>query len=111
MDRPASRALGQRFEELVSDVFRGQGFHVEHQPRATRRVPDLLIRSSTGATAVVEVKIYRSQTIPVAVLHQAASAVEATRQEFDVNKAILVIGSRPERCLLWDKNVHHRPTF
>jgi Restriction endonuclease len=89
------RHLAPIFEKFVTDLFRAEGFDVEVEPRGpldTR--PDLIIRSQSGASAVAELKLYRSRVMPTPVLQQAADLVEASRQAYQASKAILVIGNK-----------------
>jgi HJR/Mrr/RecB family endonuclease len=88
------KRLGQLFENLVADLFRAEGFGVEVQPAHPDVRPDLVIHSTTGATAVVESKLYRSRMTPIAVLQQAAARTEAARRAVQANKAILVVGNK-----------------
>jgi Restriction endonuclease len=88
------RRLGQLFEDFVADLFRAEGFRVDVQPVHRDARPDLVIHSSTGATAAVEAKLYRSRMTPIAVLQQAAARTEAYRRAVEANKAILVVGNK-----------------
>lgn len=49
-----SSRLGQRFGHFVRMIFQAEGFQVDVQPKDQRGVvPDLLVRSRTGVTAIV----------------------------------------------------------
>ena len=91
----ATVGLERRFEKFVADLFRTEGFEVTEEPQVVHgRRADLLIRSSTGATAVVEIKFYRSRVIPIALLVQAATLLENARGSLSATRSILVIGTR-----------------
>jgi hypothetical protein len=86
------KQLPQRFEKLIAELFRANGFTVEEQPRIAGMQPDLLIRSHAGATAVVEVKLYHSRTMPTAALAKAAAILEHLRRSSNATRSILVVG-------------------
>lgn len=95
MEPSTTKSLGQRFQNLVVKLFQAEGFRVQIEPKsAIGTVPDLLVSSGAGATAVVEIKLYRSRSVPVSVLHQAAISIEAFQRDLQAKHAIPVIGSQ-----------------
>jgi restriction endonuclease len=87
------RDLSRQFTELVADLFRTNAMDVEIEPQEPGQ-PDLIIRSSSGISAVVEVKLYRSWAAPIGPVQQAAAIIEIVRQNLSATKAILVVGNR-----------------
>jgi hypothetical protein len=88
-----SNRLGQRFAHFGALLFKAEGLEVDFKPTGTGGVvPDLLIRSPTGATAVVEMKLYRSHSTPVSALTQAAVNIEFSRRALQANRSIIVLG-------------------
>jgi Holliday junction resolvase-like predicted endonuclease len=70
------------FEHLVADIFRAEGFNVAENFRfQTGREyyeVDLLLTSKTNATAVVEVKLFRTLLLPADALFTVAAKIEHT---------------------------------
>jgi hypothetical protein len=88
------KRLGKLFEDFVADLFRAEGFRIEIQPSFGDFRPDMLVRSDTDTTAVVECKLYRSRITPIGVLLQAAARTEGYRRGSQAKKAILVVGNK-----------------
>ena len=89
------RHIKLRFGQFVADLFSREGFEVEFSPRRGRIEPDLLIHSRQGVTAVAEIKLYSSRTMPTSVLDRAAAQVERSRRAFQASKSILIICPSP----------------
>ena len=78
-----NKHLGQVFVDFVAKLFQAEGFEIEVEPKgAMATVPDMLVRSRTGATAVVEIKLYRSRAMPISALSQAALVLEVSPARF-----------------------------
>lgn len=91
--------LEDRFDELVFQLFRAEGFHAESKagpPAGLRWSPHLLIRSRTGATAVGGTHIFRSRTMPAHALRSSALQAEYMRRAWPAERGILVIGNKVE---------------
>ena len=88
------KGIDQIFVAFVADLFGAEGFNVKYDTPVGDLRPDLVISSKTGATAVVEAKLYRSRIAPVSVLLQAAAQTEGYRRRIETDKAILVIGNK-----------------
>jgi hypothetical protein len=88
------RGIELRFGQFVANLFSREGFEVEFTPRRGHIRADLLIHSSSGVTAVGEIKVYSSRVMPASVLDRAAAQTERLRQAFEASKSILIICSR-----------------
>jgi Holliday junction resolvase-like predicted endonuclease len=96
MERSSKRYL--EFEKLVADIFRAEGFDVAENYRLkygnTIYEVDLLLTSKTQATAVVEVKLFRTLFLPTGTLFQAAARIEHMRQRLQRDRAVFVTSAR-----------------
>jgi hypothetical protein len=91
--------LENRFDELVFELFRAEGFHAESKPIRPAGLdwsPHLLIRSRTGATAIGGTNIYRSLTVPAYALRSSAVQAEHMRRAWPADRGMLVIGNKVE---------------
>jgi hypothetical protein len=93
--------LENRFDDLVFELFRAEGFHAECKPiipagRGFDWSPHLLVRSRTGATAIGGTHIYRSRTMPAYALRSSALQAEYMRRAWPADRGILVIGNKVE---------------
>jgi Holliday junction resolvase-like predicted endonuclease len=108
MERSSRRYL--EFEKLVADIFRAEGFDVAENYRLqygnTTYEVDLLLTSKTQATAVVEVKLFRTLSLPTDTLFQVATRIEHMRQRLRRDRAVFVTSARIplalQRALVWD---------
>jgi hypothetical protein len=98
------------FESLVANIFRAEGFGVAENV-VLRRGPDryeadLVLTSKTEATAVVEVKLFRTLSLPTDALLKAALQVEYLRRGLQRDRAVIVTSSRipipTQRALISD---------
>jgi Holliday junction resolvase-like predicted endonuclease len=96
MERSSKRYL--EFEKLVADIFRAEGFEVAENYRfqygSTVYEVDLLLVSKTQATAVVEVKLFRTLSLPTDILLQVATRIEHVRQRLRRDRAVFVTSAR-----------------
>jgi hypothetical protein len=108
MERSSNRYL--EFEKLVADIFRAEGFDVVEQYRQqfgrTTYEVDLLLTSKTQATAVVEIKLFRTLSLPADTLFQVATRIERMRKRLRRDRAVFVTSARipfaHQRALVWD---------
>jgi hypothetical protein len=96
MERSSKRYL--EFKELVANIFRAEGFNVAEnfrlQDGSTVYEADLLLESRTQATAVVEVKLFRTLSLPTDLLLQVATRIEHVRQRLRRDRAVFVTSAR-----------------
>jgi hypothetical protein len=100
----------QAFERLVADIFRAEGFDVAENDRFRDGheyyEADLLLTSKTQSTAVVEVKLFRTLSLPAHALFQAALKIEHVRRQLQRDRAVVVTSARLplaiQRALVFD---------
>jgi hypothetical protein len=81
--------LTERFEELVAKIFEAEGFTVT---RGDTPSYDLSLRSQTGQTAVVEVRLSRSRTIPFRLAMTVVERLETARRRAGRDRSVIVFG-------------------
>jgi hypothetical protein len=86
-DRPR---FEERFELFVADLFRQEGFAVEPGYKSGREIPDLIVTSKSGRTAVVEIKLYRSSAISADIILRIVNQVESFRRDLQIDRAVFV---------------------
>jgi hypothetical protein len=86
--------IWKRFESLVADLFRQNGFHVEVEKRFGLGKADIFASSASGITAIIEAKLYRYRRVATQTLKNVAILVETLRREAAAAKAVLVTTAR-----------------
>lgn len=89
--------LGIRFETLIEQLFQMEGLEVSRPDFRTQTRDlgcDFLIKSNSGKSAVVEIKLYRSRQASFSTILQIAAALEFARQNSNADVGILVIGNK-----------------
>jgi hypothetical protein len=87
------RALSDRarkFEDLLAEVFRLEGFDVNTQVSGSNVVyaADLVITSKKGTNAIVEAKLYASRAMPMSAIMDGIKVADAVRRTLRMPKAI-----------------------
>ncbi|MBV9559012.1 MAG: restriction endonuclease [Bradyrhizobium sp.] len=89
----APRPFFRELEEIVAEIFRLHGFDVETNIQIAGLEADLLVASTQGKRAVVEVKSYSSRTMGLSALVRAAHQLIATKHVFRAQHAILAVSA------------------
>lgn len=89
-------SLYLQFENLIEKFFISQNFVVRRPDKDGPRY-DFLISSPSNASAVVEVKLYKSLEVGIGILTNAARQVESYRRIVRANKAILIVSCRVDK--------------
>lgn len=89
-----SEDLYHRFENLIAQLFRLEGFGVEEENLGFASRLDLFLRSRTGKTAAVEVKLYRTRTLSISTLRRIAAQLEYERRRMNADHSVLVTSAR-----------------
>lgn len=85
--RRVEEMTGEQFEDYLSHVFRGLGYHVEATPSSNDQGADLIV-SDDGDRLVVEAKRHDN---PVG--NSAVQAVSAARNHYGADRALVVATS------------------
>jgi hypothetical protein len=92
--------LEARFERLLKELFTALNFTVQVEPKIQGVRPDLYVTNSAAVTAIVEAKLYRTQTIGPSTIKRAADQAELIRQNVGADRCILAISSRVDRLTM-----------
>lgn len=84
-------SLATQFEQLVRELFIAESFQIEDGNAGLKTRPDIIVRSSSGARATVEIKLYRSKNLSTSLLRNALRYIENARREHEADRAILVV--------------------
>jgi hypothetical protein len=95
-DIRALSVRSRKFEELLAEVFRLEGFEVSTEISGGNMMyaADLLITSGSGAKAIVEAKLYASRNMPISAVMDGIRNAEGVRRALGVGKAIFAVAIR-----------------
>jgi hypothetical protein len=82
----------KEFEDFVAALFTAEGFEVAREIQLSPQArADLMISSSNGKTAVIEVRLFQTKIISASNLLQIAAQVELYQRLAQATKAMIVV--------------------
>lgn len=89
-----STDLRRRFENIVSEIFRLEGFKLKYELAAEDYRADLFVESPSGNTAVLELKLYRTRQLSFEIVSRLTELVERIRRSARADRGVLITLSR-----------------